>query len=37
MLVRALELERAELGSDGEQHEWWTRREARLAEVGGRR
>ena len=34
MVVRALEFERADLGEDGEQHDWWKAREARALEVG---
>ncbi len=35
-VVRMLELERAELGQDAEQHEWWRRREERLLLTGRR-
>ncbi len=36
MVVRLLEFERAELGQDAEEHEWWHRREERLLLTGRR-
>ena len=36
MVVRMLELESADLGDDGETHEWFAAREARMLELGAR-
>jgi hypothetical protein len=35
-VVRMLDFERADLGADAEQHEWWQAREARALEMGAR-
>jgi hypothetical protein len=36
MVVRMLDFERADLGDDGVEHEWWRAREARSLELGAR-